>query len=66
MKKELHQYRLGNILRGYVEGKFASDKSAWYYLSRQFDKLFPSSEGRRVHMEKIIQIKAGNTRDEFS
>jgi len=63
---ELFHYRLGNILRGYVEGDFASDVSAWYFLSREFDKHFPSSEGRLVHMEKIIQIKHGNTRDEFS
>jgi len=57
MKKKMEKYVLGNILRGWFDGEFTSDEQAWKILSKQFDKAFPSENGRGVYMYKEVPVK---------
>ena len=57
MKKEKFTYHLGNILRGFIAGKFCTDDAAWRNLSKQIDKCYPSEGGRKVYMYKEIPVK---------
>lgn len=52
-----YSYHLGNILRGFVTGKYTSDEQAWKYLAREFDKIHPSEGGRKVYMYKEVPVK---------
>ena len=61
MGKKKEKYVLGNILRGWVDGEFSSDEQAWKVLSKQFDKEFPSENGRGVYMYKEVPIKTDYT-----
>lgn len=45
------RFVLGNCLRGYFEGNFASTEAAWQYLSARFLLSFPSADGRIVSMK---------------
>lgn len=47
-------YEVGNDLRGWHHGKFASDEEAWSVLSERFNKSFPSLSGRAIIMRKVI------------
>lgn len=47
-------YEVGNELRGWHSGKFATDAEAWAVLSERFNKSFPSRVGRAIVMRKII------------
>lgn len=47
---DLKTYVLGNCLRCFFEGKFASVDEAWRVLSARFNKSFPSENGRHVYM----------------
>jgi hypothetical protein len=43
-------YQLGNCLRGYFYGDFASDQDAWEKLGDAFNRAWPSRSGRSVEM----------------
>ena len=47
-------YEVGNELRGWFSGKFATDEEAWAVLSERFNKSFPSHSGRAIYMRKHI------------
>jgi hypothetical protein len=56
-------YQLGNCLRGYFYGDFASDQDAWEKLGDAFNRAWPSRSGRSVEMWKIVRegtTKGGN------
>lgn len=60
MKRQVKtRYVLGNILRGWFEGKFADDQTAWRMLSRRFLLSYPASTGRSVSMYKREVNKYG-------
>jgi len=44
-------------LRGFICGAYTSDERAWKYLSAEFDKHYPSMNGRKVYMYKEVPIK---------
>jgi hypothetical protein len=50
------EYKLGNWLRGFFRGRFASDEMAWIYLSNRFLLSYPSEQGRHVYMSKMETI----------
>lgn len=50
MRVKKQHYILGNILRGFFEGRFASQDEAWKFLSRRFLMSFPARRGRHVSM----------------
>jgi len=50
MPNRKQRYVLGNILRGWFEGKFEDSETAWKYLSRRFLLSYPSRAGRSVSM----------------
>lgn len=55
-EKLTSKYELGNCLRGYFSGRFTDDDAAWAALSDQFNRRFPSREGRQVEMRKVIRL----------
>lgn len=44
------EYKLGNFLRGYVEGLFPSQEKAWSSLSHRYLQSYPAPDGRHVEM----------------
>lgn len=51
----MYTYELGNALRGYKNGDYPDDETAWNELSDKFNRSFPSRSGRAVFMRKYIR-----------
>lgn len=58
-------YVLGNILRGWFEGRFVDSDEAWRYLSRRFLLSYPCASGRSValyvHEKNYVLRRVGIT-----
>jgi len=64
-RRHLPYYELGNMLRGYCGGYFENDEDAWDLLSVEFDRHFPSKNGREVELRKTLRIgitRGGNAK----